>query len=56
VWCVADGCGQQVNKSGVLCRKHWRLVPKHLQDAVEEGEVDGLVRAIRAVALREGRR
>jgi hypothetical protein len=32
--CAADGCKDRLPHSMLMCRKHWRLVPSELQQAV----------------------
>ena len=65
--CHAEGCEVTVPPRMLMCRNHWRLVPKRLQTAVWDAYVPGQERrkdptpeyldaamaAVRAVADRE---
>lgn len=67
--CHAEGCGTAVPPRMLMCRRHWRMVPRALQDAVwaeyvpgqerrkdpTESYLDAAHEAIRAVAAKEGR-
>jgi hypothetical protein len=68
--CHAEGCDQPVPPRMLMCRRHWFMVPKKMQDAVWDEYIPGQeVRkdptpdyldaahaAIEAVAKKEGRR
>jgi hypothetical protein len=32
--CPVPGCGEQIDPSRLMCRRHWYLVPKHVRDLV----------------------
>ena len=67
--CHARGCTTTVPPRLLMCRRHWRMVPRPLQDAVWDAYAPGQERrkdpspayldaaraAIDAVALKEGR-
>lgn len=67
--CHAIGCNVQVPPRMLMCAKHWRMVPRDLQDAVwatyVEGQeirkdptdayMDAQTNAVSAVAKKEGR-
>jgi hypothetical protein len=69
-FCHAEGCETKVPPSMLMCLKHWRMVPKPLQNAVWEHYVPGqeirmnpsgeyvvaAQAAVDAVAAQEGRR
>lgn len=68
--CHAIGCPVAVPRRMLMCPKHWRMVPKVLQDSVWDAYVPGQERrmdptgaylnaamaAVNAVAEKEGRR
>ena len=67
--CHAEGCTTPVPPRMLMCRRHWRMVPRALQAAVwaeyvpgqerrkdpTESYLDAAHEAIRAVAAKEGR-
>lgn len=32
--CFWPGCPQRISERFLMCRPHWRMVPKHLQDPI----------------------
>jgi hypothetical protein len=32
--CPVTGCGEQIARSRLMCRRHWYLVPRQLRDRV----------------------
>lgn len=69
--CHAEGCTIRCKPEFLMCRKHWFMVPRALQDAVWDAYVPGQCdfdplpsdewhaaadAAIEAVAVKEGRR
>lgn len=68
--CHAEACDVVVPPRMLMCRPHWRMVPKRLQDAIWDAYVPGQEQrkdptreyleiareAIEAVAAKEGRR
>ncbi len=33
-WCYAEGCEVEVPPRMLMCLRHWRMVPRDLQDAI----------------------
>ena len=60
--CAADGCKKEISVALLMCRPHWKLVPKRIQSAIwrtyEKSDRNRyyahVTDAIRAVARAEG--
>ncbi|MFL5481165.1 MAG: hypothetical protein ACJ8AK_03165 [Gemmatimonadaceae bacterium] len=38
--CAADGCKKEISLSLLMCRKHWKLVPRKIQRAIWRTRLD----------------
>jgi hypothetical protein len=58
-YCAALGCGLPIGREAVMCRQHWRLVPRPIQQILWSFYPNGSGRAyrsaLRAAVLAVGR-